>query len=96
MKDERLLDAFNTWEELSQKPETIIAYQSRLKAIVDEEARLFDMHEKGIEEGIEQGIEQGILKVARELIALNVDVEAISKATGLSIEEIDTLKNQDL
>ena len=48
MKDERLLEAFTAWEELSQTLETIIAYQSRLKAILDEEARLDDVPEKGI------------------------------------------------
>ena len=40
MKDERLIEAFTAWEELSQTPDTIIAYQSRLKTIIDEEAKL--------------------------------------------------------
>ena len=85
-KDENLVEAFNEWENLSQTPETIIAYQSRLKAILDEEARLDDVHEKGIEEGVK--------KVAKELISLNLNLETIKKATGLSIEEIETLKSE--
>ena len=40
MKDENLLKAFDAWEELSQSPETMIAYQSRLKYIIDEEAKI--------------------------------------------------------
>ena len=85
-KDENLVEAFNEWENLSQTPETIIAYQSRLKAILDEEARLDDVREKGIEEGVK--------KVAKELISLNLNLETIKKATGLSIEEIETLRSE--
>ncbi|MER1986643.1 MAG: hypothetical protein ABS948_12200 [Solibacillus sp.] len=36
MKDDELIAAFEAWEELSQTPDTVIAYQSRLKAIIDE------------------------------------------------------------
>lgn len=88
MKDEHLLDAFNVWEELSQSPEYVLAYQSRLKYILDEEAK----YDHAKHEGIEQGIEQGILKVAKELIALGLDIETIQKATGLTKEEIEALK----
>ncbi|MCT6922717.1 Rpn family recombination-promoting nuclease/putative transposase [Metasolibacillus sp.] len=95
MKDETLLEAFNVWESLSQTPDTIIAYQSRLKAILDEEARLDDVREKslqeGLEKGLEQGIEKGVLKVAKELIALNLDMETIQRATGLTEQEIEKL-----
>ena len=90
MKDENLVEAFNEWENLSQTPETIIAYQSRLKAILDEEARLDDVREKSLEEGIEEGVK----KVAKELISLNLNLETIKKATGLSIEEIETLRSE--
>ena len=49
MKDENLRAAFDTWEEISQAPETILAYQSRLKYILDEEARYIDGINKGRE-----------------------------------------------
>ena len=88
MKDENLVEAFNEWENLSQTPETIIAYQSRLKAILDEEARLDDVREKSLEEGIEQGIE----KVARRMIAKGKSNEEIMDATELSLEEVDALR----
>lgn len=60
MKDENLKEAFNEWESLSQTPETIIAYQSRLKLLIDEEARLADAREIGVEEGREEGLTEGI------------------------------------
>lgn len=60
MKDENLFEKLNMWEYLSETPEIKIAYESRLKAILDEEARLSDVREKSLEEGIEEGKKQGI------------------------------------
>ncbi|UTC64049.1 Rpn family recombination-promoting nuclease/putative transposase [Treponema sp. OMZ 788] len=51
--------------------------------------------ERGIEQGIERGIEQGSyqtkLETAKNLKEMGFAVEAITKATGLNIEEINTL-----
>lgn len=84
MKDENLLEAFNAWENLSQTPETIIAYQSRLKVILDEEARLDDVRE--------EGIEQGIKKVAQNMMAKGKSNEEIMDATDLTLEEVEFLR----
>ena len=88
MKEENLLKAFTAWESLSQTPETIIAYNSRLKAILDEEARLEDVREKSLEEGFEQGIE----KVARKMLAKGKSNEEIIDATDLTIKEVEALR----
>lgn len=87
MKVENLLEAFNAWESLSQTPETIIAYQSRLKAIIDEEARLDDVRERSLEEGIEQGIK----KVAQKMISKGKSNEEIMDATDLTLKEVEAL-----
>ena len=51
--------------------------------------------EKGLQEGIEKGLQEGIkqnkIEVATNLKNLGTDVETISKATGLSKEEIEKL-----
>ncbi len=39
VKDENIADAFFAWEELSRSKEDVLAYESRLKYILDEEAR---------------------------------------------------------
>ena len=52
--------------------------------------------EQGLKQGLEQGLEQGRAEgrtaekeeVAKNLLRLGVDVETISKATGLSVEEL--------
>ena len=57
--------------------------------------------EKGMEKGIEkgraegkaEGKAEGILETARNFLVLGVDIETISKATGLDIGEIETLSH---
>ncbi|MGL6140627.1 MAG: Rpn family recombination-promoting nuclease/putative transposase [Planktothrix sp.] len=46
---------------------------------------------QGIKQGIQQGIQQGKLEIARQLIGL-LDDQTISQTTGLSIEEIQQLR----
>ena len=43
-------------------------------------------------EGISQGISEEKNNVAKNLLSMNMPIEDISKATGLSIEEINKLK----
>lgn len=66
MKDEILREAFQNWEVLSATQEERLAYEVRLKRIMDEEAaireaelREMDALERGREEGREEGIEEG-------------------------------------
>ena len=47
--------------------------------------------EKGIKEGREEGIKEGIISTAKRLIKMNIPIENISKATGLTKEEIAKL-----
>ena len=58
-----------------------------------------DVREEGIQQGIERGIQQGFsdgayqakLETAKNLIDIGLSAENISKATGLSCEEIEKL-----
>ena len=90
MKDERLIEAFNAWEELSQTPDTIIAYHSRLKSIIDEEAKLDYAEHKGSEKGIEKGIKQ----IAKKMIGKGKSNEEIMEFTDLSVAEIDRIRHE--
>ncbi|MGE7913644.1 hypothetical protein [Lysinibacillus xylanilyticus] len=92
MKDENLRAAFDTWEEISQAPETILAYQSRLKYILDEEARYID----GINKGIEQGRKQEQIEIVKKLLKRHEPIEEIMDLLGLSREEIERIKSLDL
>lgn len=90
MKDERLIEAFNAWEELSQTPDSIIAYHSRLKSIIDQEARLHD----ATTQGYEQGIEQGEKKVVKKLIAKGLSNEEILEVSDLTFAQIEALRQE--
>lgn len=94
MKDENLLEAFTAWENLSQTPDTIMAYHSRLKAIIDEEAKLDYMHHKGREEGIEEGREEGKIEIAKSMLLDQESIEKIIRYTGLSEEFLKELKEK--
>jgi predicted transposase/invertase (TIGR01784 family) len=52
-----------------------------------------DGFNQGIELGIEQGIKQNKLEIAKNLLLLKINPEDISKATGLTKEEINNLEN---
>ena len=48
---------------------------------------------EGIEEGEKIGLEKGKIEIANNMLTLNIDINTISKATGLSVDEINKLKN---
>ena len=47
---------------------------------------------EGIKEGIAQGFTEGVMQTAKNLLDIGLSVENISKATGLSCNEIENLK----
>ena len=90
-------------EEIMRSPEEERFFDSRMKMRSD---ILGEMElnyneglakglEKGIEKGIEKGREEGIyskaIETAKKLIGMNLSIENIAKATGLSKEEIEKL-----
>jgi predicted transposase/invertase (TIGR01784 family) len=46
---------------------------------------------QGMEQGMAQGMAQEKLQIAKNMLAMGLDTETISKATGLSVDEIDNL-----
>lgn len=67
MEDKTLQKAFHNWEELSMTPEQYLAYESRLKHILDEEAakreaelRAQEAEKDGMERGMKRGMKRGI------------------------------------
>ena len=58
-----------------------------------------EAYENGIEQGISQGITQGIqqkaIKTAKNILNMNLPIEQITTLTGISLNEINTLKNNN-
>ena len=78
--DEKYMAAIRTVEELSSDPEFEGYYdyeEAKKQEVID--ARL-------------GGIEDEKIEIAKNLIELGVEIEKISKATGLSLEEIESLQ----
>ena len=88
-------------EEISQDEHERYLAELRQKYIMDQKAIEGAGFDKGLKAGIEQGIEQGIqqgieqktIEIAKKLKEQNIEIEVISKVTGLSIKEIENLKN---
>lgn len=63
---------------------------------VDRNQAIKEGREKGIKEGIKEGKTkgkaEGKLEIAQNMLNMNMDIEIISKATGLSKSEINNLK----
>ena len=66
-------------------------YDQDLKKKWDNAAVLAGAEERGLEKGLEQGKLKKALEIARNLKSMNLDSNAISKATGLTLEEIENL-----
>ena len=49
---------------------------------------------KGREEGLEKGLKQGRREIAVNLLRINLPVQTICEATGLSAEEITKLQSE--
>ena len=54
---------------------------------------LSEAGENGINDGIFKGVSQEKVSIAKNLLSMNRPIEDISKATGLSVEEINKLRN---
>ena len=108
MEDKDLQEAFGVWQDLSRSQEETLAYESRLKYIMDEEAKLDDAKyfaekegrqkgleagiKEGIEKGIEKGIEEGVKKVAEKMIKKGESNEEIMDVTDLTLEAVEELR----
>jgi len=69
-------------------------YEARLKMLRDADGALQTARIRGWEKGIEEGIEKGKIEVAKKLLRLDMDVEKISEATGLNVEDIEAMRKE--
>lgn len=99
MKDERLNEAFQTWEALSGTREQRIAYEGRMKQILDEasiarDKELWEQDKQLLEEAqleLEKAkieSQERMVETARKLLKMGMDVDAIVMATQLSEKQV--------
>ncbi|WP_270168409.1 hypothetical protein [Paenibacillus sp. SYP-B4298] len=80
MKEPMLKKAMDTLKFLSQDTAARLAYDARMKALSDEHSR------------IEGAKTETSKEIAIRLLDRGVDLQTISEATGLSVEEIKGLR----
>ena len=68
-------------------------YEMRAKTLRDKISALNEAERKGIKKGREEGEKNKAIEIAKSLIKLGLDKEAISKSTGLDLCEVEKLMN---
>ena len=76
-------------KERSTNTEVVGLYNKELEDELLFKASLKEKYDEGKKQGIEEGIEEGILTVAKKMLENSLDLETISKVTGLSIKELE-------
>lgn len=101
MDNKEVKKAKEVLEEISQNEYERYKAELRQKYIMDQKATEAAGYDKGLEAGIEQGIKQGIqqgiqqnkIEIAKKLLELGDEIEKIIVATGLTKEQILSIKN---
>lgn len=107
MKDPVLLQAFQSWQELSSTKEQMLQYESRLKHLLDEEAAVREAELRvqeaelraeeaklRAEEAKEEGKKEKELEMVQKMIQKGFDNEAIADLTNLSMDQIQQLRSE--
>ena len=87
--DEEILGAYDAeWHKIETERVVKLAAQEELEELKQSYIK------EGLEEGIERGIEQGIEQTAINMLKENIDINIISKVTGLNISQIKELESK--
>ncbi|MHC1682270.1 MAG: Rpn family recombination-promoting nuclease/putative transposase [Clostridiaceae bacterium] len=69
-------------------------YEMREKTLKDKVSALNQAERKGMEIGLKEGERNKAIDIAKNLLNFGMDIDTISKSTGLSIEEITLIKKE--
>nr|WP_326056193.1 Rpn family recombination-promoting nuclease/putative transposase [Paenibacillus chitinolyticus] len=83
----------STLEFLSQDREARRLYEERQKYLHDEASMIEWATEKGMAKGIAEGEQKKAIEIAKNMLALGLQVSVIAKASGLSEDEVESLKS---
>ena len=91
-ENEEIKKAKEELDKISQDAKERRLAELREKALMDEIAIRDSGFKEGIEQGLKEGSQQEKISIAKNLLNLRIDINSISQATGLSVEEIENLK----
>lgn len=99
MQDETLRTAFQSWEVLSSTQKEALAYEARMKRILDEgaaireaELREEEAKQRGEKIGEERGLQKAKEETARLLLADRFDIETVVRLSRLPEEQVIKIK----
>ena len=73
-------------------------YEDRRASLLDKVSALETAELKGLQKGLQQGIEKGeynkAIENARNFLDLGISVEIVAQGTGLSLEEVNKIKDE--
>ncbi|AIQ12609.1 hypothetical protein PDUR_12400 [Paenibacillus durus] len=92
MNEPMLKKAMDTLEFLSQDTATRLEYEARLKYLRDEVSRMEGAKAEGIALGEAVGERRKAIEIAKKLLGMGLEIEAIAEASGLSEAEVRSLK----
>ena len=84
--------AFTIANQVNLTPEELDDFERREMFIYDQQGAITLGREEGREEGIQQGMREKAIAITRQLLP-QLDDEAISQITGISIEEVRSLRS---
>lgn len=91
--NKELKKAQKVLEEISQDEHERYLAELRQKYIMDQKAIEDAGYDKGLKDGIEQGKNKQNEIIVKKMKKQNIDIKVISDITGLSIKEIEGLKD---
>ena len=83
---------FNEWIDNYVNDDVTKEALAKWNKEIEENKNVKIAREQGIEIGKEQGIEQRNVEIASNLLKMNMSIKDIIRATGLTKEEIENLK----
>ena len=87
-------DMEEIYEKMDEYNEDIIGlYDVEARRKFEEESVIEEAREIGLKEGKEEGLKEGLKEATKNMLKENMNINLISKVTGLSIEEINELKS---
>lgn len=87
-ENENLKKAKEDLDDFNEEDEEYLMAAKRIMAIADKQA----IEEAGFDKGLEAGEKKSQISIAKRMLKQNLDIDIISKCTGLSKEEIEKLK----
>ncbi len=91
MDEEIKRDIMEAEEDFSSDEEILGWYGTEEEYEALQEAKMYNREQEAIARGIEQGISKRNIEIVTKMLKENIDVNFISRITGLSVEQINNL-----